>query len=203
MAELTAADVEEFTGGRLADDSGSGLTTDMLNAALAAARRAVGWHVSPVRVADEVIIDGPDSRILYLPTRKLNELVSVDEDGTTIDPATKLRWSAGGPPGALNRPVAVRKRSDGWWNCHYQSITVVMDHGYTEAEAADWRYAVLSMVNQMAMVTSGVSEDMLIRKRVDDVTLAYASPFSAVADDAVGSVSHILSDFALPVIEFM
>jgi hypothetical protein len=80
---------------------------------------------------------------------------------------------------------------------------VTMDHGYTEAEAADWRYAVLSMVNQMAMVTTGVSEDMLIRKTVDDVTLGYASPFSAVAEEAVGSVSHILSDFALPVVEYM
>jgi hypothetical protein len=52
-------------------------------------------------------------------------------------------------------------------------------------------------------VTTGVSEDMLIRKTVDDVTLGYASPFSAVAEEAVGSVSHILSDFALPVVEYM
>jgi hypothetical protein len=203
MPELTAADVNEFTGGRLADDEGDGLTTDMLNAALAAARRAVGWHVSPARTADVVIIDGPDSRILYLPTRKLNDLTSVDEDGTALVPSTALRWNAGGPPGGHSEPVRVRKRSNGWWTDQYQSITVTMDHGYTEAEAADWRYAVLSMVNQMAMVTTGVSEDMLIRKTVDDVTLGYASPFSAVAEEAVGSVSHILSDFALPVVEYM
>jgi hypothetical protein len=116
---------------------------------------------------------------------------------------TKLRWSAGGPPGGRGRPVGVRKRSDGWWSCHYQAITVVMDHGYTEVEAADWRYAVLSMVNQMAMVSSGVSDDMLIRKTVDDVTYGFASPFSAVAEEAVGSVSRILCDFELPPVEYM
>jgi len=203
MPELSAADVNEFTGGRLADDEGDGTTTDMLNAALAAARRAVGWHVSPVRTADEVIIDGPDSRILYLPTRKLNDLTNVDEDGTTLVPATSLRWNAGSPPGGYSEPVRVRKRSNGWWTDQYQAIIVTMDHGYTEDEAADWRYAVLSMVNSMAMVTTGVSEDMLIRKTVDDVTLGYASPFSALAEEAVGSVSRVLSDFALPVVEYM
>lgn len=203
MAELTAADVNEFTGGRLADDAGDGLTTDMLNAALTAARRAVGWHVSPARIADEVIIDGPGSRILYLPTRKLNDLVSIDEDGTTLDPATALRWSAGGPPGSAGRPVAIRKRSNGWWTDQYQAVTVVMDHGYSESEAADWRYAILSMVNQMAMISTGVSEDTLIRKTVDDVTYGYASPFSAMADEAIGSVYSILSDFMLPTVEFM
>lgn len=203
MAELTASDVSEFTGGRLADDEGDGLTTDMLNAALAAARRAVGWHVSPVRLADEVIIDGPDSRILYLPTRKLVDLVGVDENGVTLDPATALRWSAGGPPGAAGRPVAVRKRSNGWWTSYYQGVTVTMDHGYTEAEAADWRYAVLSMVNQMAMVSTGVNESDLIRKTVDDVTYGYANPYTAMAEDAVGSVYKILCDFMLPTVEFM
>jgi hypothetical protein len=203
MAELTAEDVEEFTGGRLADDGGEGTTTDILRAALVAARRYVGWHVSPVRTADEIVVDGPDSRILYLPTRKLIELTSIDEDGTALDPATTLRWSAGGPPGGNGTPVRVRKRSNGWWTGYYQAITVTMTHGYTEAEAADWRYAVLSMVNQMGMVSTGVSEDMLIRKTVDDVTYGFASPFSSVAEEAVGSVSKILCDFALPVVDFM
>jgi hypothetical protein len=59
------------------------------------------------------------------------------------------------------------------------------------------------MVNQMAMVSSGVSDDMLIRKTVDDVTYGFASPFSAVAEEAVGSVSRILCDFELPPVEYM
>lgn len=203
MAELTAADVSAFTGGRLVDDGGTGEVTRMLNAALAAARREVGWHVSPVKTADEIVVDGPDSRILFLPTRRIVELTSVDEDGTALDPATKLRWSKGGPPGLLDRPVGVRKRSGGYWSGDYQAITVVMTHGYTEDEAVDWRHAIMSMVNTMSLVTStGVDESALVRKTVDDVTYGY-QPWSAVANESVTSVESILDDFKLPTVDFI
>lgn len=205
MAELTTLDVEEFTGGRL--DSLDPNVKLMLDAALVSARRQVGWHVSPVLTDDTIVLDGPDSRILNLPTRKLVALTSVTEDGTSLDIST-LRWSAGGPPGLLERPAAVRKRSRGFWSCEYQGISVVMDHGYTETEAADWRQAVLSMVVQMSMalVTTGVQASnnlVLTRKQVDDVEYTWGNPFGVVADDAVYSVNHVLADYQLPSVEFL
>lgn len=202
MAELSASDVYEFTGGRLADDDGDGTTTDMLKAALTAARRECGWHVCPVKT-ETVIIDGPDSRILNLPTRKLNAVASVEEDGVSLN-VSNLRWSAGGPPGLLSRPCSMRKVGRGWWTPEYQGVEITMTHGYTEAEAADWRHAVLSMVDQIGMVlTGGISQDMLVRKTVDDVTYGYANPFAAAADDALYSVNTILDDYRLPRLEFL
>jgi hypothetical protein len=201
MPELTVGDAQTFTNDRLlASDANVQL---MLDAALAMARRDCGWFVCPVTVGDEVVIDGPDSRILNLPTRKLNDLTEVTEDGVTLTLAD-LSWSAGGPPGLLERPVSVRKRGRGWWSAEYQAVTVTMDHGYTEEEAADWRYAVLSMVDQMAgYVVTGRSDADLVHKRVDDVAYTWANPYTAMAETALFSVRHIFDDYKLPRLEFL
>lgn len=193
MAELTSADVDEFIGG---DDPELAV-----NAALAAARRFVGWHVSPV-ITETVIIDGPDSRILNLPTRKVVTMIGVTEDGIDLDLDT-LSWSAGGPPESLGRPCSMRKRSRGWWTDEYQGIEVEMEHGYTDVEAVDWRRAIMSMINEMNIRVGGVNEDMLIRKTVDDVTYGFANPFATAATDALYSVEHMLTDFALPRLEYL
>lgn len=201
MPELSPTDVASFTGGRLAADDPE--VQKMLNAALAAARRHCGWHVSPVLTDDPVVIDGPGSRILNLPTRKVLDITSITEDDTVLD-VTGVRWSAGGPPGALARPTSARKKSNGWWSCNYQGIEVVMTHGYTEAEAADWRYAVLSMVDQMGqLLTSGRGEGDLLSKKVDDVTYRWADPYATAADSAIYSVGSVLCNFELPHVEFM
>lgn len=201
MAELEPADVESFTNGRLsaADDE----VQKMLDAALARARRHCGWSVSPVVTNFTAVLDGPGSRILSLPTRKIVELTSIDEDGTDR-PLDTLRWSAGGPPGIQESPVRVRKRSGAFWSDEYQTITVVMDHGYTEEEAADWRYAVLSMVNQMGLtLVSGQGEMDVVSKKVDDVTYRWIDPYSAAADTALYSVGNILCGYELPRLEFL
>jgi hypothetical protein len=205
VAELEASDVATFTNGRLAADA---VTQQMLDAAQITARRDAGWHVCPVRTDDTVIIDGPDSRILYLPTRKLVALTSIEEDGTALTPlADKVSWSAGGPPGLLDGPVRVRKRGRGWWTPEYQGIEVTMTHGYTEEEAADWRRAVLSMVDQMALIpvaeSTGVSEFGLTRKQVDDVAYSYGNPYVAAAEDMILSMAHVFADYRLPRVEFM
>lgn len=198
MAELTPADVELYTKGTLLADDPE--VQRMLDAALVAARREVGWHVSPVRLADEVVIDGPCSRILDLPTRKLIELISVAEDGATIS-LSDLRWSA---PGYTVRPVRLRKKSGGFWSCDYQAIEVVMDHGFTEDEAADWRQAVLSIVGEMgSMISAGRSEADLVSKKVDDVTYTWGSGYSALAQESLTSMGSILDDYRLPRLEFL
>lgn len=201
MAELAVDDVESFTGGRLAasDDE----VARMLAAALRMARRYCGWSVNPVVTGFTVTLDGPGSRILALPTRKLITLTSLTEDDVVVDLAT-VRYSAGGPPGALERPVCVRKKSNGWWKSFYQCIDVVMTHGYTDEEAADWRYAVLSMVDQMGQVSaSGRGGLDLLSKKVDDVTYRWGDPYADEAESMLHSVSNILDAYRIPSVDFM
>lgn len=175
----------------------------MLDAALRAARRYCGWHVAPVIVDDAITLDGPCSRILTLPTRRLIELTSLTEDGTEVDLST-IRWSTGSPPGSLGRPVSVRKKSSGFWKSYYQCIDVVMTHGYTEDEAADWRYAILSMIDQMGQaLVSGRGELDMVSKKVDDVTYRWTDPYASAADTALYAVNTIFDGYKLPTVEFM
>jgi hypothetical protein len=198
VAELTAADVETFTGGRLTDDGGTGEVSRMLTAALAAARRSVGWHVSPVR-RDTLTLDGPRDRILTLPTLHLVELISVTENGIELD-LDKLSWSAGRPPG-FSGSVNIRKRNRLGWSRDYQSITVTMEHGFTEQAAADWREAILSLVDQMSMlpipVGAGRSDADLTRKVVDDVEYAWTADYRRLAIDTIYSVRSVLDGYNL------
>jgi hypothetical protein len=201
MPELDVSDVESFSGGRLSASDPE--VERMLNAALRAARRYCGWPVNPVVTGDTVVIDGPGSRILNLPTRKVVELTSLTEDDVVVDLST-VRWSAGGPPGILERPVSVRKKSNGWWTCYYQGVEVVMTHGYDDDEAADWRYAVLSMVDQMGQVLfAGRGELDMVSKKVDDVTYRWADPYAAAAESALHSGSSIFEGYCLPRVEFL
>jgi hypothetical protein len=159
--------------------------------------------VTPVIVDDAVTLDGPSSRILTLPTRKLIELVSISENGTPLllDSVTA---TPGGMPGALTRPAAVRKESSGrsgWWGSRYQSIDVVMTHGYTEAEAADWRYAVLSMVDEMSQIQMPGELD-LVSKKVDDVTYRWADRYSSAVQTALYSSGSVFNSYRLPPVDF-
>lgn len=191
MAEISVADVVQFTKGRLTDDGPTGETQRMLDAALAAARHHVGWHVSPVR-ADDLTLDGPWSSTLALPTRKLLALTSVTEDGSSVD-IGDLSWSESG---------LVRKRY-GSWTCEYRGVAVSISHGYTEAEAADWRQAILTLVNQMAQSADQSGSGELIRKRVDDVEYQWSdSGLQSAANKLLYTVDSILSKYCLPTTGF-
>lgn len=202
MAELTPTDVQTYTSGRLSASNDQ--VQQMLDAALRIARRHVGWHVSPVLSEDPVTLDGPDSRILWLPTRKLVALHAVVENGKTLD-TTKIAISAGDGP-MQDRPVALRKRSGAFWTSNYGGIEVTMTHGYTEAEAIDWRRSILTMVDQMSLLpvsaSMGVSEFGLSSIRVDDVAYGYRA-YDAMAEQVLFSVQSVLSDYALPKMEFI
>jgi hypothetical protein len=161
MPELTAADVELYTKGRLLSSGSDGVeTTRILNRALAAARRYCEWHVTPVKAIHVVTLDGPCGRVLMLPTLRLapNGLTSVVEDGVTLNLAD-IRVSAGGP-------VRLRKKSRARWSSNYSSIVVTMTHGYLEADAEDWRMAVLDAVDRFSQ---NVGTRGLKRYIVDDV----------------------------------
>lgn len=144
MPELTTADVQQYTRGRLAEDDAE--TVRMLDAALAAARNYCGWHVTPIHEDEEVTVDGPNASLLWLPTRNLIELTEVIEDEITLD-VTKLRWSARG---------SVRKKSGAHWSCDYRAITVTMTHGF--AVASDFDEAVLSMLDRASRGSGAARE---------------------------------------------
>lgn len=200
MPELTPTDVQTFTSGRLSASNNE--VQAMLTTALRTARRFCRWHVSPVKENHSLTMDGPGSRILWLPTRKLIELTSLSENGTVLNPSSY--GVSAGEGTEDDRPVAVRKASGGFWTANYGGIGVVMTHGYTEDEAADWRRAVLSMVDQMSQipikVTSGAGE--LASIRVDDVQYSYQT-YGAAAEDALYSHKQLLTDYALPTLEFL
>lgn len=161
MAELTAADVAAFTGGRLADNATTQL---LLDAALAAARRYAGWAVSPV-TETTAVLDGPGGKMLPLPTMNLLEVESLDEDGVEWDVAD-LRCS---------RLGFVTKRSGGYWTSVPGSIEVTFTHGFYETDAADWRRAVLQLVDAMSYDAASTRTDpSLVRKRIDDVEYQWA-----------------------------
>lgn len=158
MAELTASDLSTFTGGRLA--SGDASTATVLAAALVAARRYCGWSVSPV-ASVTVTVDGPGGRVLALPTRNLTTLTSVSEDGVALD-VSQL---------SVSRVKGTVTKRFGCWTSNAGGITVAMSHGYTEADAADWRRAVLRLADAMSTEGAAVQRDTpdLVRKKIDDV----------------------------------
>lgn len=138
---LDAAALAEYTKGRLAEDDSE--TERNLAAGLAAVERWCGWHVTPVKEGHEVELDGPGGSLLRLPTLRVVELVSVVEDGVTLNLGS-LEWSKTG---------LVRKKSGAAWSSKLGAITVKMNHGF--AEAADFESAVLSYVDRTSQAPTG------------------------------------------------
>lgn len=141
MAELSAAAVEQYTKGRLAQ--GDPETVRLLAEGLSAARRYCGWHVTPIVTDDEVTLDGPGGRLLRLPTLRLGELTSVRENGVELGVDT-LYVSALG---------MVSKRSGGCWSDKFGAIEVTMTHGFDAAP--DFDAAVLSAIDRASFASSG------------------------------------------------
>ena len=133
---LNVVAVEAFTRGRLDRDDDE--TQRQLDAALTAARRYCGWHVTPVLADQTVTIDGTGDSMLVLPTLMLTELSSVAEDGIDI-PLVELNWSARG---------LIIKRSGHWWTSMFSAITVEFSHGY--ATAPDFESVVLGAIERGA-----------------------------------------------------
>lgn len=187
MPELTTADVETFTRGRLSADDP--VVQDILDAALVRARNYVGWHVSPVIVNDVATFDGPGGTDLYLRTGKVVSVTSVVEVGATVDPSNYVT--------SANVPRMLF-RKNGCWTREHAGITVTYTHGFTEAEAADWRRAILVMVDRMArpQQAGARSDDDLKRKKVDDVEYEWID-WGSAADREITSVESILDRYCL------
>jgi hypothetical protein len=178
LGELTPDDVEQYTGGRLSADDDE--TQRMLTAILVAARRACGWHVSPVKKSHTITLNGPhrglfdSGRELILPTQYVQQITAVTSDGVALDPAVDVKLGVQDPN--QPSPVGVKLyRVGGCWSHCPAGITVTMDHGFdpagdeTGGNAADWRQAILDMVDDLDSIKKvGRADTSQILKQVDD-----------------------------------
>ncbi len=156
MAELAPADLPAAVRARFADDTAAQAAID---AVLVAARRYCGWHVSPVRTGESIELDGPGGRVLSLPTLSLNSVTSVTELGVAVD-VTKLDRS--------RRKGTLTKQMFDRWTCRDGAIIAVITHGYTEAEAADWRRAIIATVDARSQPSLRDDSGLKVKK-VDDI----------------------------------
>lgn len=123
MAEqpfATPADLESHTKGQILQSDPRALGA--LAAVSHSIRMECGWHIWPVKEAHEMTLDGPGGTKIYLPTQRLQEIVSVAEDGVSLDLDT-LDWSELG---------IVEKYGCGRWTRRYRKIVAVIKHGYDE-----------------------------------------------------------------------
>lgn len=181
MAELTTDDVADYTRGRLPGNNDPA-TRQLLDAALAAARRYCGWHVSPVLEDDELDVDGPGGRILSLPTLNLLSVSQVVECGEQVDVSTL---------DVSRRKGVIAKRS-GCWTSRVGAVTATVTHGFTEAQAADFRNGVLRLVDMKAREQARDNPD-LKRKKVDDVEYEWFE--AALSNDR--QLSGLFSQFRI------
>lgn len=158
MGELVYGDLPAAVLARFAGNSAAQAAID---AALAAVRRYCGWHVSPVRTGDVLTdLDGPGGRVLSLPTLNLIATASVTELGVAVDVTTLDR----------SRRKGTLTKQFGYWTCRDGAITATITHGFTEAEAADWRQAILRLVDiKSKEPTSQRDDPAMSSKKIDDV----------------------------------
>jgi len=79
---------------------------------------------------------------LMLPTKRLQSIESLVEDGVPLDVST-LQWDEGGN---------VVKSTHQRWSVNMRGIVITFTHGWTEDEAADWRSIVLMVADRMSLV---------------------------------------------------
>lgn len=178
MAELAPDDLPAAVRARFEDDAAAQAAID---SALAAARRYCGWHVSPVRT-NEVLaeIDGPGGRVLSLPTLNLISVASITELGAALD-VTKLDRS---------RRKGTLTKHFGWWTCRDGAITATITHGLTEAEAADWRAAIVAVVDERSDPNALREDGDMKVKKVDDVQYEWFSTLVSVDQELAGKLSQ-------------
>lgn len=176
--ELTTADLETYTQGRLVADDPN--TCTYLNAALSYVRAHCRWHVTPIENNVTMTLDGPGqwgglsvglgglyfaggsymtgvlrrartgSDTLFLPTKRLISILSISENGVELDLSSV----------AFSQTGEVVKTNNELWTPSVAGsngtlsggIQVTFTHGYDTVAAADWRRVVLAIADRTSMV---------------------------------------------------
>lgn len=117
---------------------GDPFTEAEVDAAVAALRKAVGWHIAPTR--DEMVVLDVNwpARFLSLPTRKLNSVTEV-RNADTGEVVTSDRYRVSRKLAAIRQPGhGYDYPYRGWRGCAslwpqgYEAVEVDMNHGYEE-----------------------------------------------------------------------
>lgn len=169
MPELSAADVERYTQGRLSAGTEQEPNLEivrLLAAGLAAARRHCGWHVTPIEPAT-VKRDGDGGRLLRLPTLRLVTF-NVMENGVDITADVVESGEAAG---------CLYKASGAGWAKGIANIEVTVTHGFDEAP--DFDAAVLSWVDRASLAPVGGRARVIGPFQYPDEPMAVASTFTA------------------------
>lgn len=180
--DVSVDDVDAYTNGRLSADDPE--TQVMLNAALAVARNDMRWHVNPVTNGEVGLLNGPGGCHLWLPTKNIVTISAVTSDGVAVDPVAGVVRDADFPNKLINLT--------GPWSRQYSGIGITWSHGFTNAQAADWRNALLVLVTNVAQISVlGRSDAELQSKEIDDIGYRWA------AQQALGSVEPTLCKYRL------
>lgn len=116
---ITKENFSQGTGGKI--PTSDPRVEPLLKGASAAIRRYCGWHIAPVLQAD-LVLDGPGGSLLTLPTLRLVNVLSFQDDGNPVEVAD-LEWSERGMIRHRGRRLT-RK---------FRGIEATVQHGWDEA----------------------------------------------------------------------
>lgn len=109
------AEVSDLTDYRAGDDA------TLLRQAQGAIRRYCGWHIAP-EVTETLTLDGRGGSHMWLPSLYVTDIVSVTNEGETVDLVDDLDWSANG----------FLWLRGGYWTERPRQVVVELTHGYGE-----------------------------------------------------------------------
>lgn len=177
MAEdLTPADVSLYNP-ELTDTVEN---TRLLAAALQRIRTFCGWHVSPVRPA-EWAVHGRGHDFIVVPTLKLVDIISITEDGVDV-PLDEVELFT-------DEPGVIYKKSGRWCG----RVEIEATHGFTAAEAMDWREEVLALIDRQIINIGTGAIGSLSGFEVDDVSMRW----SGITDRSWGIAKQPLNESVL------
>ena len=147
--------------------------TRALNAAEAAVRRYCGWHIAPV-ITQELVLDSPGVRTVFLPSLKVLNITEFSVCGVTQN-VDALEWSENG---FVRSPRVFPDRLRG--------ISVTFEHGFES-------------VHEVAQIVQAIADRDLaspkgvVRERAGQVSVDY----SQVAPGVAGGVALLAHEMAI------
>ena len=155
-------------------------TPDMFEGISPEAQQAIrafcGWHVAP-SVEETLVLDGPGSGVLHLPSLHVTDVLEVLNDGTPIqDP----EWSAAG---------LIR----GPWTTKFRGVRVRLVHGYP---ADDLPYALQAAAARLQATAALAAAGQV---RIGNISVTAPAPTTRNAADTTGDayVDNILTEFRI------
>ena len=161
-AFVTAAEFSAWTNGKIAEADPR--VAPLLDGASAGIRRYVGWHIGPV-LEETLVGDGPGGSLLSLPTGRLLSVVSVDNGGSVVDPASVDLSKHG-----------MLELQGGWWSSRLGAVSVRVQHGYDLADLEDVKQIVKQVTAAALSSPMGAT-----REQAGTVSISWATTAPGVS----------------------